>query len=87
MPRGSTFPKATSGPCRKDSGFLLTYLNLTYAAGNPTGSGKVRQTTKLDGNRYSGSGDFSYYELNGNVVASGTFTITAKKIRVEAAKQ
>jgi hypothetical protein len=70
------------------NGFLLTYLNLTYdASGNPTGSGKVRQTTKLHGNRYSGSGDFSYYDLNGNVVASGTFTITAKKIRVEAPKE
>lgn len=68
--------------------FLLTYLNLTYdASGNPTGSGKVRQAMSLDGNRYSGSGDFFYYDLNGNVIASGTFTITAKKIRVEAPKE
>jgi hypothetical protein len=68
--------------------FLLTYLNLTYdASGNPTGSGKVRQAMNLDGNRYSGSGDFFYYDLNGNVIASGTFTITAKKIRVEAPKE
>jgi hypothetical protein len=68
--------------------FLLTYLNLTYdASGNPTGSGKVRQTTKLEGNHYIGSGDFSYYDLNGNVVASGTFTITATKIHVEAPKK
>jgi hypothetical protein len=68
--------------------FLLTYLNLTYdASGNPTGSGKVRQATNLDGNRYSGSGDFFYYDLNGNVIASGTFTITAKRIRVEAPKE
>jgi hypothetical protein len=66
--------------------FLLTYLNLTYdASGNATGSGKVRQTTKIDpdGKSYSGSGDFFYYDLNGNVVASGTFTITAQRVLVE----
>jgi hypothetical protein len=65
--------------------FLLTYINLTYDAnGNPTGSSKVRQTTKLEGNRYSGSGDYAYYDVNGNVVLSGTFTITATRILVEA---
>jgi hypothetical protein len=63
--------------------FLLTYMNLTYDAnGNPTGSGKVRQTTTMSKNSYSGSGDFFYYDLNGKVVASGTFTITAKRILV-----
>jgi len=65
--------------------FLLTYLNLTYDAnGNATGSGKVRQTTKIEGNSYVGYGDYFYYDLKGNVVASGTFTITAKRIMVEA---
>lgn len=66
--------------------FLLTYLNLTYdASGNPTGSGKVRQTTTMNknGTSYSGSGDFFYYDLNGNTVASGTFTITATRIMVQ----
>ena len=68
--------------------FLLTYMNLTYDAnGNPTGSGKVRQTTTMSGNSYSGSGDFFYYDLNGKVVASGTFTITAKRILVQAPQQ
>jgi hypothetical protein len=68
--------------------FLLTYMNLTYDAnGNPTGSGKVRQTTTMSGNSYSGSGDYAYYDVNGNVVASGTFTVTAKRIRVQAPKQ
>ncbi|MBA3914754.1 MAG: hypothetical protein H0X25_13100 [Acidobacteriales bacterium] len=68
--------------------FLLTYMNLTYDAnGNPTGTGKVRQTTTLSGHNYSGSGDYAYYDLNGSVVASGTFTITAKRILVEAPQQ
>jgi hypothetical protein len=68
--------------------FLLTYVNLTYdATGTPTGSSKVRQTTTMAGNSYSGSGDFFYYDLNGNVVASGTFTITAKRISVESPQQ
>jgi hypothetical protein len=65
--------------------FLLTYVNLTYdSTGTPTGSSKVRQTTKLarTGNSYGGSGDYAYYDLNGNVVLSGTFTITAKRILV-----
>jgi hypothetical protein len=67
--------------------FLLTYINLTYdGAGNATGSSKVRQTTRISGNSYSGSGDYSYYDLNGEVVASGTFTITAKRILVQAPK-
>jgi hypothetical protein len=69
-------------------GFLLTYMNLTYDAnGNPTGTGKVRQTTTISGNSYSGSGDYAYYDVYGNVVASGTFTITAKRILVQAPKQ
>jgi hypothetical protein len=68
--------------------FLLTYMNLTYdASGNPTGSSKVRQTTTISGNSYSGSGDFHYYNLKGKIVASGTFTITAKRILVQAPKQ
>jgi hypothetical protein len=71
---------------RKDR--FLTYLNLTYDAnGNPTGSGKVRQTTTMSKNSYSGSGDFFYYDLNGNVVFSGTFTITANRILVQAPAQ
>jgi hypothetical protein len=68
--------------------FLLTYMNLTYdATGTPTGSSKVRQTTTMAGNSYIGSGDYHYYDVNGKVVASGTFTITAKRILVQAPKQ
>ena len=70
--------------------FDLTYLNLTFDAfssGNPTGTLKVRQTTRIDksGNSYSGSGDYTYYDLDGNPIPSisGTFTITAKRIVVQ----
>jgi hypothetical protein len=73
--------------------FLLTYLNLTFDAfssGNPTGTLKVRQNTKLDktGNSYSGSGDYTYYGLDGKAIPSisGTFTITATRILVQAPK-
>ncbi|MGA8233928.1 MAG: hypothetical protein WB795_20800 [Candidatus Acidiferrales bacterium] len=57
---------------------------LANTNGNPTGSSKVRQTTKLEGNCCTGSGDYAYYDVNGNVVLSGTFTITATPILVEA---
>ena len=67
--------------------FFVTYVNLTYdATGTPTGSSKVRQTTTMAGNSYSGSGDYHYYDVNGKEVASGTFTI-AKRILVQAPKQ
>jgi hypothetical protein len=71
--------------------FDLTYINLTFDAfstGNPTGTLKVRQTTTIDasGNSYTGSGDYTYYDLDGNPIPSisGTFTITAKRILVQA---
>ena len=68
--------------------FLLTYMHLTYDAnGNPTGSGEVRQTTTMSGNTYSGSGDYAYFDVNGNMVTSGTFTITAKRVLVQAPKK
>lgn len=68
-------------------GFLLTYQNLTYdSGGNPTGYSQVRQTTTIDstGTKYTGSGDFTYYDTTGKPIAggSGTFTITATKILV-----
>jgi hypothetical protein len=71
--------------------FDLTYLNLTFdsfSSGNPTGTLKVRQTTTIskDGDAYTGSGDYTYYDLDGNPMLSGTFTITAKRIVVEAPK-
>jgi len=69
--------------------FLLTYLNLTFdgfSTGTPTGTLKVRQTATIDrtGNSYSGSGDYTYFDLAGNSILSGPFTITATRILVEA---
>jgi hypothetical protein len=73
--------------------FVLTYLNLTFdgfSTGNPTGKLKVRQTTKMDksGNSYTGSGDYTYYDLDGHPIPSisGTFTITATRIVVQGPK-
>jgi hypothetical protein len=73
--------------------FDLTYLNLTFdsfSSGNPTGTLKVRQTTVIEksGNSYTGSGDYTYYDLHGNPIPniSGTFTITARRIVVEVPK-
>jgi hypothetical protein len=73
--------------------FILTYLNLTFdgfSTGNPTGTLKVRQTTVLGkgGNSYTGAGDYTYYDLDGNSIPSisGTFTITARRIVVQAPK-
>jgi hypothetical protein len=69
------------------------HLNLTFDAfssGNPTGTLKVRQTTTMNktGNSYTGSGDFTYYDLDGNPIPSisGTFPITAKRIVMQAPK-
>ena len=71
--------------------FGLTYINLTFdgfSSGNPTGTLKVRQTTTISksGNAYTGSGDYTYYDLNDDPIPSisGTFTITAQRIVVQA---
>jgi hypothetical protein len=73
--------------------FDLTYLNLTFDAfssGNRTGTLKVRQTTTIskNGNSYTGSGDYTYYDLDGKPILSisGTFTIRATRIVVQAPK-
>ena len=78
--------KSTGANKRK---FLLTYVNLTFdgfGTGNATGTLKVRQTAKLDqtGNTYRGSGGYTYYDLDGNVVLTGPSTITAARIQAEA---
>lgn len=83
----NTTASSGAGKSGVQPAFLLTYHNFTYdTTGTPTGSSKIRQIAVLaqDGNSYSGSGDFFYYDLDGNLVLSGTFTITANRIVVEA---
>jgi len=66
--------------------FLLTYLTLSYdTQGEPQGTSKIRQVATLNqaGTAYSGSGNFDVYDVHGNVILSGTFTIKAARIRVE----
>jgi hypothetical protein len=67
--------------------FLLTYLTLNYdTKGTPQGTSKVRQVATLNetGDAYSGSGNFDVYDVHGKVLVSGTFTIQATRIRIEA---
>lgn len=67
--------------------FVMTYMNFTYDhTGTSTGMSRIRQVATLgsDGRTYSGNGDFAYYDPSGNVVFSGTFTITATKIQAQA---
>jgi hypothetical protein len=50
---------------------------------------RVRQNTKIDktGNNYTGSGDYAYFGTDGKPLqGDGTFTITAKRILVQAPK-
>ena len=66
--------------------FLLTYITLNHDSnGKFQGTSKIRQVATLNaaGNAYSGSGNFDVYDVNGNVILSGTFTIQAARIRVE----
>ena len=59
---------------------------MTNLRGTPQGTSKVRQLATLNetGDAYSGSGNFDMYDVHGNVISSGTFTVQAKRIRVEA---
>jgi hypothetical protein len=63
--------------------YFCTYLGL---GSTPQGKSKIRQVATLNeaGNAYSGSGNFDVYDVNGNVILSGTFTIQATRIRVES---
>jgi hypothetical protein len=67
--------------------FLLTYLTLNHdTAGTFQGTSKIRQVATLNdaGDAYSGSGNFDVYDVQGTILLSGTFTIHATRIRVEA---
>lgn len=66
--------------------FLLTYLTLNHdTIGTFQGTSKIRQIATLNEarNAYSGSGNFEVYDVHGNVILSGTFTVQATRVRVE----
>ncbi len=87
MPSSLATPAHGSWKRTGERTFLLTYLTLNYdTKGTPQGTSKVRQVATLNetGDAYSGSGNFDIYDVHGNVISSGTFTVQAKRIRVEA---
>ena len=84
---GLSTPSHGSWVSTGGSDFLMTYLNFTFDKnGTAMGKGLVRQiaTISADKKSYSGRGDFSYLDPTGNVVLSGTFTVTARRIEVQA---
>jgi len=69
------------------SNFLMTYLNFIFDnSGTAQGKTLVRQTATIgaDKKSYTGSGDFTYFDVNGGVVLAGTFKVTATRIEVQA---
>jgi hypothetical protein len=86
MPSSLATPGHGSWKRTGERAFLLTYLTLNYdTKGTFQGTSKIRQIATLNeaGNTYSGSGNFDVYDVHGNVVLSGTFTIQATRIQVE----
>ena len=86
MPSTLATPGHGSWKLTGERTFLLTYLTLNHdAKGTFQGTSKIRQVATLNpaGTAYSGSGDFNVYDVQGNVLLSGTFTIQATRIRVE----
>ena len=86
MPSSLATPGHGSWKLTGERTFLLTYLTLNHDTnGTFQGTSKIRQVATLNqtGTAYSGSGNFDVYDVHGNVILSGTFTIRATRIRVE----
>src|SRR5436853_1408909 len=86
MPSSLATPGHGSWKRTGERSFLLTYLTLNHdTQGTFQGTSKIRQVARLNqtGTAYSGSGNFDVYDVHGNVILSGTFTIRATRIRVE----
>jgi hypothetical protein len=84
---GLSTPAHGSWASTGGSNFLMTYLNFTFDnTGTAQGKTLVRQTATIGADRksYTGSGDFTYLDPNGEVVLAGTFTVTATRIEVQA---
>jgi hypothetical protein len=73
-----------SWKCTGHNTWELTFFTLNYdpTSGALLGTLEYRQTAKLDrdGDTFSGSGDFEYYDAAGVGVGSGSYTITATRI-------
>ena len=86
MPSSLATPGHGSWKRTGERTFLLTYLTLNHDTnGTFQGTSKIRQVATLNqtGTAYSGSGNFDVYDVHGNVILSGTFSIRATRIRVE----
>jgi hypothetical protein len=84
---GLSTPSHGSWASTGGSKFLMTYLNFTFDnTGTAQGKTLVRQTATIgaDKKSYTGSGDFTYFDVNGGVVLAGTFKVTATRIEVQA---
>lgn len=87
MPSTLATPGHGSWKLTGERTFLLTYITLNHDSnGTFQGTSKIRQVATLNqkGTAYSGSGNFDLYDVHGNVILSGAFTIQATRIRVEA---
>lgn len=87
MPSSLATPGHGSWKRTGERTFLLTYLTLNHdTQGTFQGTSKIRQVATLNetGDTYRGSGNFDVYDVHGNVLVAGTFTIRATRIHVEA---
>jgi len=83
---GGLFQTAGIGSwaCTGYNTWVLTFFTFNYdpSSGALLGTLEYRQTAKLgpDGNTFTGSGEYEYYDAAGVGVGSGSYTITAKRI-------
>jgi hypothetical protein len=73
-----------SWACTGHNTWVLTFFTFNYdpTSGALLGTLEYLQTAKLgpDGNTFTGSGSFEYYDATGSGVGSGSYTITATRI-------
>lgn len=73
-----------SWACTGYNTWVLTFFTFNYdpTSGALLGTLEYRQTAKLgpNGNTFTGSGEFEYYDATGVGLGSGSYTITATRI-------
>jgi hypothetical protein len=83
---GGTIADSTRGGGAEPQTFAVTFIVDRFdGSGNLIGTIKVRESATLSqtGDTYTGRGAFEFLDLHGNVIASGTATATATRIKVE----